>query len=108
MLEKEPSRDVQFLVVWVNRGPGGDSDTVDPTLLADPRVAQYWDAEGITGTSFADADLGGLGQKGFVYDAYYVFGPDATWAEEPGPVAGAGLPVVSRIDQLLAELRAQL
>ena len=38
-------------------------------------MTQYWDGEGITGTYFADTDLGGLGYSGFVYDVYYVFGP---------------------------------
>ena len=47
-------------------------------------MTQYWDGEGITGTYFAETDLGGLGYSGFVYDVYYVFGPDATWADEPG------------------------
>jgi hypothetical protein len=108
VLAAEPSTDVQFFAVWVNRGIGDDRGLIDATLLDDPRVAQYWDAEGITGTSFADVDLGGVGAKGFVYDVYYVFGPDAEWGDEPAPVAGAGRPVVSKVERLLAEIRAQL
>jgi hypothetical protein len=92
----------------VNRGLGDNSGAIDATLLADERVRQYWDADGVTGTRFAASDLGGLGIEGFVYDVYYVFGPDATWGDGPGPVAGAGRPVVSRVEELLAELRAQL
>jgi hypothetical protein len=76
--------------------------------LADPRVTQYWDGEGITGTYFADADLGGLGYSGFVYDVYYVFGPNATWANEPEPLAASGGPVVSEGGELLAALKDQL
>jgi hypothetical protein len=71
-------------------------------------VTQYWDGEGITGTYFAENDLGGLGYSGFVYDVYYVFGPDATWADEPGPLAQSGAPVAYDGDKLLAALRAQL
>ena len=96
---------MRFFVVWVNRGSGDDRDAIDPTLLADARVEQYWDAEGITGTHFAARDLGGVGADGFVYDVYYVFGPEATWGNEPGPVAAAGIPVVSSVGRLLAELR---
>lgn len=103
----EPSSDVQLYVVWVNRGLGDNSDAIDATLLGDPRVRQYWDAEGLTGTRFAEADLGGLGVEGFVYDVYYVFGPDAGWTDEPGPVAGAGRTVVDAVDRLLADIRAQ-
>jgi len=71
-------------------------------------VTQYWDGEGITGTYFAETDLGGLGFSGFVYDVYYVFGADATWADEPAPLADSAGPVLHKGEQLLAALRAQL
>jgi hypothetical protein len=71
-------------------------------------VTQYWDAEGITGTYFADADIGQLGASGFIYDVYYVFGGDAVWEDDPAPLAGVGAPVISDVDRLLEEIRAQL
>ena len=67
-------------------------------------MTQYWDGEGITGTYFAENDLGGLGYSGFVYDVYYVFGADATWANDPAPLAGSGGPVAFEGDKLLAAL----
>jgi hypothetical protein len=108
VLAKEPSRDVQVFVVWVNRGTGDNRESIDTTLLEDERVQQYWDRDGITGTAFAAADLGSIGQTGFVYDVYYVFGSDAAWGDEPGPVEGAGGTVVDAVDRMLAEIRAQL
>ena len=81
---------------------------IDATILDDHRVKQYWDGEGITGTYFADNDLGGLGYAGFVYDVYYVFGRDAAWGDDPAPLAASGGPVVSEIEELRAALRAQL
>ena len=81
---------------------------IDATILEDHRVQQYWDGEGITGTYFADADLGGLGYSGFVYDVYYVFGPEAEWVDSPDRPVGADVPVVSHVDQLLADIRRQL
>jgi hypothetical protein len=99
---------VEFFVVWLNQRVTDARETIDATIMEDPRVTQYWDGDGITGTYFADADLGGLGYSGFVYDVYYVFGPDASWADEPAPLAGANVPVVSYVDDLLAEIRAQL
>ena len=71
-------------------------------------MKQYWDGAGITGTYFAEADLGGLGYSGFVYDVYYVFGPEAEWANRPEPPVGARAPVVSYVEQLLADIRGQL
>ena len=85
-----------------------ERDEIDESIVADPRVSQYWDAEGITGTYFADEDLGGLGYSGFVYDVYYVFGPKAAWEEEPAPLAGSGGPVLYDGEQLLEALQAQL
>ncbi len=108
ILDKEKSEDLRVYAVWLNQRSTDERDTIDESTLADPRVTQYWDGEGITGTYFAQNDLGGLGFSGFVYDVYYVFGPDAAWAEDPAPLAGSGGPVVSRGDELLASLRAQL
>ena len=71
-------------------------------------MTQYWDGEGITGTYFAETDLGGLGFAGFVYDVYYVFGPDAAWADAPAPLAGSGSPVLYEAEKLLSDIRAQL
>ena len=71
-------------------------------------MTQYWDGEGITGTYFAETDLGGLGYAGFVYDVYYVFDADATWADEPAPLAASGAPVLYEGEKLLAALRKQL
>ena len=108
MLAEEPSGDVQFYVVWLHPRSTDAADEIDATILDDERVKQYWDGEGITGTYFAEADFGGLGYSGFVYDVYYVFGPEAEWADSPERPTGARVPVVSYVDQLLADIRSQL
>ncbi len=108
LLDKEQSQELRLYVVWLNQRSTDARDTIDDSTLADPRVTQYWDGEGITGTYFAESDLGGLGYSGFVYDVYYVFGADAIWAKDPAPLAGSGGPVVHEGEKLLAALRAQL
>ncbi len=108
ILDEEQSRELRIYAVWLNQRSTDARDEIDESILDDPRVVQYWDGEGITGTHFADTDLGGLGYSGFVYDVFYVFGPDATWAEEPAPLAASGVPVISEGEKLLAEIRAQL
>ena len=82
ILDIEKSQDLRVYAVWLNQRVTDERGAIDESILADPRVTQYWDAEGITGTYFADTDLGGLGYSGFVYDVYYVFGPNA-----PGPTS---------------------
>ena len=108
ILEKETSKDLRIYAVWLNQRSTDGRDEIDESILADPRVTQYWDGEGITGTYFAETDLGGLGFSGFVYDVYYVFGSDAAWADEPAPLAASGGPVLFKGEELLAALRAQL
>ena len=108
ILEKETSKDLRIFAVWLNQRSTDGRDEIDESILADPRVTQYWDGEGITGTYFAETDLGGLGFSGFVYDVYYVFGPDAAWSDQPAPLAASGGPVLFKGEDLLAALRAQL
>ena len=75
-------------------GPDARSE-VDTELLADPRVTQLWDGERVVGRWLADAGVGERSYSGVVWDAYYLFGPDAEWNERPGPLAGFGAPVIS-------------
>jgi len=108
ILDKEQSQDFRLYVVWLNQRSTDARDEIEEETLADPRVTQYWDGEGLTGTYFAENDLGGLGFSGFVYDVYYVFGPGATWTDNPAPLAGSGGPVISDGEAFLASLKAQL
>ena len=108
ILDKEKSKDLRIYAVWLNQRSTDGRDEIDKSILADPRVTQYWDPDGITGTYFAEADLGGLGYSGFVYDVYYVFAGDAAWAKEPAPLAASGSPVLFKGEELLAALDEQL
>ena len=81
---------------------------IDTGLVADARARQYWDAERTIGTWLAGRDLGGLGYSGIVWDAYFLFGPDATWKDEPGPLVDSGAPVVSGGARLRDAVLAQL
>jgi hypothetical protein len=87
-------------VVWLPMlGPDARS-AIDPGLVGDRRVRQFWDEERVVGRWLADAGVGEVEPSGVVWDAYYVFGPDATWNERPGPLAGFGTPVISETDRL--------
>ena len=108
ILEREQSQDLRIYAVWLNQRSTDARDEIDESTLADPRVTQYWDGDGITGRYFAEADLGGLGYSGFVYDVYYVFGAAAIWVDEPAPLAGSGAPVLHEGGGFLAALEAEL
>ena len=108
ILDKEQSKNLRIYAVWLNQRSTDGRNEIDKSILADPRVTQYWDQEGITGTYFAETDLGGIGYAGFVYDVYYVFAGSATWADKPAPLAASGSPVLFKGDDLLAALKQQL
>ena len=108
VLDAETSEDLRVYVVWLKQRISDERGAIDASILADSRVTQFWDAEGTTGRYFADIDLGGLGASGFVYDVYYVFGPDAAWLDVPAPLARAGGPVLFEGEELRAALQAQL
>ena len=57
-------------------------------------MSQFWDGERVSGTYLAKQNLGGLGSSGIVWDAYFLFGPQATWDENPAPLLASGSPVV--------------
>ncbi|MGH3103942.1 MAG: hypothetical protein ACRDN6_07600 [Gaiellaceae bacterium] len=77
----------------------------DESVLADARVTHFWDEERIAGRWLADADLGGLGSSGIVWDAFFVFGPAASWSLGPAPLEAAGATVIGHSDDLAAGLR---
>ena len=107
LLDELDAPDLRVHVVWLNQRSTDAADTIDATILEDPRVRQYWDGEGLTGRYFADADVAGMGYAGFVYDVYYVFARDAVWRQDPEPAAAGG-PVLYELEELRTALAAQL
>ena len=57
------------------------------TTMPDNRVIHYWDGNRAIGQWFAkQVD----GYDGISWDAYYLYGPDATWETIPSPLIGSG------------------
>lgn len=71
-------------------------------VSAVPGARHYWDDDWATGRWLAEHDLGGLGYTGAVYDAFFLFGEDATWEDTPGPLVASGAPVIYRSEDLAA------
>jgi hypothetical protein len=67
-------------------------------------TAQFWDGGRVVGRYLAEQDLGGLGSSGVVWDAWFVFAPDATWNERPTGLVASGSPVISSTAPLEAAL----
>lgn len=97
ILVKYPSSDVRVYVVWFNILPGDSRSLVDRKVLNDHRVANYYDPNRVVGSWFAEhIDRAG----GIVWDAYFLYGPDASWTDEPGPLVSSGGTVIGSSQDL--------
>jgi hypothetical protein len=76
---------------------GDARDAWDTGLLHDERVRHYWDERTTLGLYLAGQRVGGLG-GGVVWDAFFVFGREATWLGSPAPVVASGSPVIDDTD----------
>lgn len=90
-----------MLTVWV------------PILTSDSRGAwrpartpgrQFWDGDRVAARWLADQNVGGLGYAGIVWDAWFLFGADATWNDRPTGLVGSGTTVVDTSSRLRAAL----
>lgn len=83
---------------------GDGRDEWNGNLLADARVRHYWDEKDRIGLELAGRRVGGLG-GGVVWDAFFVFGRDATWIDEPAPVVASGSNVIDHTAEFAAGVR---
>ena len=86
-------------MVWFDMLPGDSRYLVDRRVLNDPRVTNYYDPNKVVGAWFGEhSDEGG----GIVWDAYYLYGADAVWTTEPGPLISSGGSVIGSSEDLAA------
>ena len=84
--------------VWVPFNGGSEQAAdVSQRVLPDPRVVHVWDGEAATSNWFAENV-----EKSFApaWDVYYLYGPDATWTDVPGPLMGSGATIIGRSSDL--------
>lgn len=71
------------------------------TTMPDKRVIHYWDGETVVGQWFAEKVEG---YQGVSWDAYYLYGPDATWDSVPSPLIGSGSTIYGERETLKTQL----
>jgi hypothetical protein len=96
ILEKYPSSNLRVYVVWFDMLPGDSLGLVDRKVLNDHRVANYYDPNRVVGSWFAEH----TGDVGIVWDAYFLYGADASWTDEPGPLVSSGQTVIGSSEDL--------
>ena len=80
----------------------GDSRSAwDNHVLDDPRVTSFWDGKRVVGRWFGEHAIGGGTATGFVvWDAYYAFPGDSTWARTPTRLVAAGSDIIDNTSRL--------
>jgi hypothetical protein len=101
ILQKYPSSAVRVYVVWVDMLAGDSRQLVDTRVLNDPRATSYYDPRKVVGAWYAQR----LGDEGIVWDAYFLYGPEAAWSTTPGPLLSSGRTVIGSSDDLASAFR---
>lgn len=99
LLARNHGSSIRVYAVWFPILAGNSSVTVDGRLLTDSRVTNFWDPQRRPGAWYWFASHV-TNQSGVTWDAYFLFGPDASWDATPTPVASSGSPVIGSRDQL--------
>ena len=77
--------------------PGDNRGLVDRRVLNDPRVTNFYDPNRVAGSWYGEHIEG---EARIVWDAYYLYGADATWTATPGPLLSSGRSVIGSSSDL--------
>lgn len=69
--------------------------------MPDPRVRHYWDEDKVVGQWLAQNIEG---DEGVVWDRYYLFGPEALWADLPTSLLGSGGTIIAEREALQQQI----
>jgi hypothetical protein len=105
ILNKHPHSGIKVYVVWFNMLSGDSRAGWDGYLVPDPRATNLWDQKRLVSQT-----LGGevKGASHPVWDAYLLYGPEASWGKEPPRPLGTGTPIYGSRDQLRTEIQPLL
>ena len=105
ILEKYPSAKLRVYVVWFSMIPTDARSRWSWTggSINDQRAVHFWDEQKIVGRRFATRE-NSEGDGGIVWDAYFLYGPDARWDSKPEPLLSTGVTVRGEADELKKQL----
>jgi hypothetical protein len=98
ILQRHQTSNIRVYAVWVPFLAGTQQAAdVSQRVLPDPRVVHYWDGEATTSDWFAENVEHSFAPA---WDVYYLYGPDATWQEVPGPLVSSGATIIGSSSEL--------
>ena len=103
LLSKHPAADLKVYAVWFNMIWSDARGQWSADILTDRRVTHHWDERKTVGQWYAqNVTRGGTaGSHAVVWDAYFLYGPEAVWQSDHPPAALRwGSPIVTARDEL--------
>ncbi|MEP6742235.1 MAG: hypothetical protein ABJB61_07025 [bacterium] len=106
ILEKNPSARLRVYVIWFSMLPTDARSRWGWTsgVLTDGRATHFWDEKKIVGRWFAKQDNPQADSPGIVWDAFYLYGPNAEWDSKPEPLIIFGATVRDEAGKLKEKL----
>jgi len=105
LLAKYPSDSLRVYAVWLPMLWSDSREMWNGTTMPDPRVTHFWDGEHAIGQWFAkEID----DYEGIAWDAYYLYGPEATWETVPSPLVSSGGTIYGQRETLEMQVRTLL
>ena len=111
LLEAHPDADIRVYAIFseFTAGDRGARSEIGPdAYLHDRRVRVYWDEAKVAGRWF-DEKVTKLGARQGIedraeWDAFFLYGPEAQWGNEPPSIVSWGRTVYSERERLLRDL----
>lgn len=107
ILQAYPDEPIKVYAVWFNMFWGDEQSKWPGDILNDDRVLQFWDEEKIAGRWFEKkvSKQGGKGEDRIEWDAYFLYGPNASWPKNGVPeLVSRGRTIVATRAQLKKDL----
>ena len=97
ILEEHTNSDLRVYVVWFNMLAGDSRSGWDECVMSDPRATHLWDEKRLASRAFA-GEVEGMAEP--VWDAYLLYGPEATWGDGPSRPISSGYTVYGAREEL--------
>ena len=104
-----PDAALRVYAIWFNVIASDDRSGWTEGALTDERVLHIWDEKHILGEWFPQQQSYREHIRGdLAWDIYFLYGAEARWQETPEPLIDSGSPIISKRDELKANMAALL
>jgi hypothetical protein len=108
LLAKQPSAKLKVYAVWFNMMSSDQRSQWPSNLITDRRVTHFWDERKLLGKWYSTSKEFSKGPGDVVWDAFFVYGSDSRWTDQPSGLIGWGSTIISHKNQLAETVASSL